>query len=384
MKRNLLLPALALLISSTVCSMADDEKIQRIKELDQKIAVLKSEKARILAKTSTPVPEDADRIPVPPGQLSPHVSKAVLLIEGDKSSGTGFVGSTGGKKYLYTVAAVLSGNSKLTIRNSAGATLKNFGTFEAAENADVVRMEILEEAGDSLEFYPAQPPLQINQKIAVLGAPEGNAPVTVEHGLLLGTSAETLEVNVGNTNGGPVIDIATGKVVGLATRTSQVREDVWSEGTRQGQTRRFACRLDKERVWKTMKIGKFLADGKAVEGYLTETFICRVVGHELKSGLATGRVNFISDKMWEDTPAEKNQDHPLMVARKQLKEELSGNKGTASTAETQKKLQSLLGVAASRAIRSKDALKSEDYAWFHRVRAEEAVKSREMCIKFLN
>ena len=47
------------------------------------------------------------------------------------------------------------------------------------------------------------------------------------------------------------------------THLTSERKDLWSEGTRQGEVRRFACRVNNKWQWKPMKIGAFLADAQS-------------------------------------------------------------------------------------------------------------------------
>jgi hypothetical protein len=381
MKQKLSLATLAFFAITTVRSLADEAGTQRLKDLDQKIAELKSEKAKILAKNA---PSDSTGISEAQGQMDPRILNSVLLIEGDQSTGIGFVASTGGKKYVYTSAAVLSGNLKLTIRNSAGITFKKFGDLEAAEDVELVRMEITEDVKDFLEFRPAQPPLQINQKIAIFGKYGGNGSVAPENGLLLGTSAETLEVDARNSkngNGGPIVDIATGKIVGMTTRTSYGQEDVWSEGTRQGQTRRFACRLDREWTWKTMKIGKFLADGKALGDHLIATTICYNIMSSLKMGCSYS-IPSIGPKVRD--PIGLFPDNEMVKAYNDFMANLKVGSLDFPNTETKKKVRNLLVLIYSKVADSKDSVKSAGFAWYHRIRIDSYIESREKCIKCVN
>lgn len=383
MKRNHFCSALFCLILTTAFSIADDGRNQRLKELDQKISALKDERAKIVAKNATATAADAGMNSGVQGRLESRSADVVLFIEGDQSVGTGFIGSSGGKKYVYTTAGVLSGNTKLTIRNSAGTSFKKFGDLEAAENADLVRMEIMEEVKDSLELYPAQPSLQINQKIAALGAGDGDGMITVEEGLLLGTSAETLEVdaekNKGN-NGGPIVDIATGKVVGLLTRTSYGQDSVWSDGTRQGKARRFACRLDRDWVWKPMKVAKFLADGKALDDHLVLTTICYDIMSKLEIGCSY-TIPSIGPKA--RNPIGSFPEHELVKAYVDFLADIKGGVRSPN-AETKKKIRNLLAQVYSKAINSKDGLRSANQAWYHRIRIDRYIECREKCLKCVN
>ncbi len=147
MKKFLLISILALGCFPAWCE-ADDADKARIRELEQKMAALESEKAKLSAAVNTQGLFDTK------GKVSPRISNAVLIIEGDLSVGTGFIVAAGGKKYANTAAHVFSGNSKLTIRNASGTGFKKFGNLEGAEGADLVRLEILGEVKDFLELVP--------------------------------------------------------------------------------------------------------------------------------------------------------------------------------------------------------------------------------------
>lgn len=371
MKRKLLLPTLAFLILS-IGSHADDVKDARLKELRQKLFELKSEKTVLEAKLAIPKSPEPDGAFTGNVELIRHLSPAVVIIEGDQSSGTGFIGATGGKKYIYATARVLSGNTRLTIRNSDGITFKKFGKLEAAQGADLVRMELLEEVKDFLQFHPVQPPVQINRKIVILGTDVKNRMVTTEEGLVLGTSADSLEVNgvpgkIKNDDG-PVVDAATGEVVGLTTRTSFSEKTVWTEGTRQGQARRFACRLDRDWTWQPMTVVKFLADGKALKDHLDLMEIC----DQIASG-ASGHSSLNDDSK----RYAKFADQELVRAYKEIAT------GQAGNAETKKKMRNLVAMAYSRAKNSKAALKPESFSWYHRTRYEAFGNYCDRCMKML-
>lgn len=320
------------------------------------------------------------------GRINPAIANSVLIIEGDQSVGTGFVADSGGKKYLYTAAHVFSGNNKLTVKNSRGINFKKFGILEAAEGADLVRMEILEEVKDFLEIAPAAAGVQINTEIAALGNGGGTGVVAVEKGKVLGISADSIEVDAGiiqGNSGGPVLDQATGKTLGLVTHLTSERKDLWSEGTRQGEVRRFACRVDKNWQWKSMKVGGFLADGKALAAFDELTRLCFAMAQlePLTNGLRLER------NVGEGSTAieilDRNRDNEMVRTLIKMNSDLASRKSTLSEAELKKKFRSLISQLQGQTKRSGDAFTPQNFAWFHRKQSEMSIRARKECLAAL-
>lgn len=380
MKRFPFIQVLALCVLPWV-SQADDADKERIKELERKMEELQREKAKLAEVPGNRSLVDAS------GKVHQNISNAVLLIEGDHSVGTGFIVSADGKKFVYTAAHVFSGNSKLTIRNAAGTSFKKFGDLQAAEGADLVRLEILEEVKDFLEVLPSDSTLQINTEIAALGNGGGNGVISVENGKILGTSADSIEVDAGiiqGNSGGPVLEQSSGKAVGLVTHLTSERKDVWSEGTRQGEVRRFACRLNKEWKWKTMKIGSFLADSRALEEFdeLTRLCFAMVQLRPLESGLRLD--SKVNNNVTALEILQRNQDNELVKTLISMNKDLASRKTSLSDSDLKKKFRSLLGQVQSQAVRSRDAFKPAEFAWFHRSRAVVSVQARKECLEALD
>lgn len=380
MKKFLLISALTLGFFPAWCE-ADDADKARIRELEQKMAELESEKAKLAGEGN------AQGLFDPKGKVSPRISNAVVIIEGDLSVGTGFIVAAGGKKYVYTAAHVFSGNSKLTIRNASGTAFKKFGNLEAAEGADLVRLEILEEVKDFLELVPPDSQLQINTPIAALGNGGGNGVVSVEKGKILGTSGDSLEVDAGiiqGNSGGPVVEQASGKAIGVVTHLTSQRKDLWAEGTRQGEVRRFACRLNRDWQWKVMKVGTFLTDAKALADFDELTRLCFAMA-QLQPGEHGMRLD---TRIGGNTTAlqiiQKNRDNALVKNLITMNDDLASRKTHLSEADLKKRYRSLLGQMQSQAQRSSDAMKPQNFAWFHRNRAEASLQARKECMVAIN
>lgn len=381
MRKNLFSTVLVLGISMMECP-AEAGREEAIKRIDAKIADLQQEKARLLADSpSTHVGiNDTNR------KVSPHITNSVLIIDGDKSVGTGFVARADGKKFLYTAAHVFTGNSRLTIRNASGMEFKKFDDLQAADGADLIRLKILDDPADFLELAPVDASLPINTEIVALGNGGGNGVVSVEAGKLLGTSGELLEIDaeiIQGNSGGPVVEKATGKVVGEATHLTSERKEIWSEGTRQGNVRRFACRLNKEWKWMILKTGTFLADGKALMEFDELTRLCFAISRlePLESGMR------LASKVGGDTSAitifERNKDNDMVKSLIRMNSDLGSRKTSLSDAELKKKFRSLLAQTEARASRSSESFKPQNFAWFHRNQAKVSVVARDESITAL-
>ena len=384
--KSTLLPSLFLFGIFPLAGLAQPSREDAIKEIDAKIAALENEKAKLLAGTPPLAATRVTGLFDQDGKVSRRVTNSVLIVEGDKSVGTGFVALADGKKYLYTAAHVFTGNSKFTIRNAAGLEFKKFGDLQAAEGADLIRLEILDDPADFLELAAADVELPINSEIAALGNGGGTGVVSVELGKILGTSGDSLEMNaqiIQGNSGGPVVERSTGKVVGEVTHMINAREDLWSEGTRQGDVRRFACRLNKPWKWMTLKTGTFLADGKALEEFDDFTRLCFAVARlePLENGMRL--TSQVGGDMTAVSIFERNKNNDLVKSLITMNTELASRKTSLSEAELIKKFRSLLAQAESRASRGSESFKPQNFAWFHRNRAKVSVEARAECIAAL-
>ncbi|MBC8126156.1 MAG: trypsin-like peptidase domain-containing protein [Gloeobacteraceae cyanobacterium ES-bin-144] len=390
MKLKLIRAVFSFYLLLGVC-MGDETRDERIRKLQEQMAALEREKAVLLEQQANNKPKltepAASRALLDEsGNINLRISNSVVIIEGDLGVGTGFIAATGGKKYLYTAAHVFSGNSKLTIKNTQGTNFKKFGVLECAEGADLVRMEILEEVKDWLEIIPADAELPIQTEIAALGNGGGNGVVSVEKGRILGTSADSLEVDAGiiqGNSGGPVVESSNGNAVGVVTHLSAERKDVWAEGTRQAEVRRFACRLNKQWEWRPTSIGVFLVEGKALAEYDELTRLCYAMvqlepdrnGMRLEKDMGGGAtiIEILT----------RNKDREVVRSLFKMNADLAESKATLSQAELKKKFRSLVSQIHSQATRSNEAFKPQSYAWFHRSRSTVSVQARKESIEEL-
>lgn len=321
------------------------------------------------------------------GKVRQDLSDAVVVIEGDKSVGTGFLAQESGAIYFYTAAHVLCGNSKLTVRNASGRQFAKFGGIEVAEGADLVRLKLAEPYEHPLTIAPPDEAIPIGTAVAALGNGGGQGVVAVETGKVLGTSGESLEIDaavIQGNSGGPLLVANTGSVVGLITHLTARRNDLWSQGTRQGQVRRFACRVNLPRKWLAMSAATFMADDKTLGAFDEQTLL----GFALSSLESIGTPT-LSGAMGFATPEQsevirRNRDHPVVMELTKLDGDLQSGKVRLGAVDRKKRLASILGSLRTRLGEGKATLKPEALNPYHRALAEDSLAARTRALEALD
>lgn len=335
---------------------------------------------------STPPKLQAGALYDASGKLLKSYADCVVIIEGDNSVGTGFLVKSGTQLYIYTAAHVISGNNKLTIKNSSGFKYSKFGQMETAVGGDLARIE-LREAAAGLEIGRGEKAVQINLEIAALGNGGGAGVMAVEHGKILGISGDTIEIDaaiIQGNSGGPVVDVLNGQVLGVATHLTAAKKDIWSEGTRQGDVRRFACRLDKDWTWKPVAIGKFLAEGRLVEDYDNVTKLCYALTM-LEPGASGMRLDHeVGGNRSAAQILDENKNIPIVQELYAMNRELVSKKIAASEVDLKRRFRSVISRAMTLAGADKAALVPTEMSWFHARNAEESLKFRRAAIERLN
>jgi len=252
-----------------------------------KKAVERAEAARVAS-----VPKDASS----PGHpdfnpaKAPKITQAIATITGDVSSGTGFVVAVDDKRFLYTAAQILKGNTHLTIANSAGRKFVKFGAFEFAEGTPFVRMELLD-AADAPALQLAAVSSQAtaasgsssSTSVAALGVNPATGTVTAESGSFYAQNEDAIEVEatlIQGKSGGPLIATATGQVIALIINSAAEHTDLWSAtagtaaaaatppaGLAAVELPYRACRLNRNLQWQAVPIVTFLAEAKRIADY---------------------------------------------------------------------------------------------------------------------
>jgi len=297
-------------------------------------------------------------------------SRAIVVIEGDEGAGTGFLVRDGDQVHLYTAAHVLSGNSRLTVKLRDGTKLTKFGTFEASTDSDLVRIELLDEVEDTLALTAEVS--QVDRAILAAGNSGGAGTVGFEPGVVKSLGAESVEIDadvIQGNSGGPILDANTLEVVGLVTHLIAARRDEWAKETRFSDIRRFGCRLDRDREWVELSIGRFLAEGRAVGDF-----------SELNTIIA---LSLYSDG-WDSPELRAHSDHPIVREVRSLQEWIRERRDTGvalSESDRKRRVAALLRRVQATARSQERDFKPERYTWFHREMGAAALEWREELIE---
>ncbi|WP_367871190.1 serine protease [Luteolibacter sp. Populi] len=304
---------------------------------------------------------------LPPSPAAPP-AESIAVVEGDRSNGTGFFCRTEDRIYLYTAAHVISGNTKLQVKLRNGSIVRKFGDLEAAEGADLVRLPVDEPVANCLEIAPEGGLAKVGSEVLASGNAAGAGTVGFERGKVLGVGPTSIEIDaevIQGNSGGPILDAASGRALGVVTHLTAAREDRWAKDTRFSAVRRFGCRLDRHWDWKRVPVETFLKEGKAILAVQEQSELM---------------IAALKPSLWKDEVFRRLSANPLARDITALDSWIEEQRqGGQKFSETDRKRR-LRGVLDSARHRSKSQLASfnvEGFAWFHRDLAEKEVRSRE-------
>ena len=110
--------------------------------------------------------------------------------------------------------------------------------------------------------------LEVGARVIVVVADTGTKEVTGVSGSIRGIGPDNFELDANlesHMSGAPVLDVNSGKVIGIvAPQVAGVAEE-WAVGTRHQDSRNFAARLDQINVWKTSDRGRFAKEAAYIE-----------------------------------------------------------------------------------------------------------------------
>jgi len=222
-----------------------------------------------LAQKVKLAPPAAAKETTPKNKTSPKTtpSRAVVIINGDDSSGTGFFVRSGRVTYLYTAAHVLSGNKSLTFTANSGREYKDFGTLEVAEGMDLARMRVNSSVPHALSL-PKMRQISSKDEILAIGNAGGGDVLTYEEGKVKGIGPRSFEIDaeiIPGNSGGPIVAENGKTVFGVVTHLRNANQDIWSRGTRFAKARAYGARLDRKISWKKVKLTTFMKEYDKIE-----------------------------------------------------------------------------------------------------------------------
>lgn len=298
------------------------------------------------------------------------VAKAIAVIEGDRSNGTGFFCRAEGKVYLYTAAHVLSGNSKLSVKLRDGTVVRKFGAVEAAEGADLIRLAVGEPVPHALEIAAASGVAKVGIPVLASGNAGGGGTVGFEEGKVMGVGPESIEIDaevIQGNSGGPILHGTTRQALGVVTHLTAERKDEWAKETRFSQVRRFGCRLDRSWKWKVVPVDVFLKEGKAILAVQEQSELM---------------IAALSMSKWSSPVFQQQRENPLsrdITALQSWMEQQQKGGQRFSETDRKKRLRGIFDSARHRSRGQMAGFKSEGFTWFHRESAnQESLRRAEI------
>jgi hypothetical protein len=194
----------------------------------------------------------------------------IVLIKGKAGSGSGFIAEMKGHKFLVSNAHVLASirAPSFTLLDRTPLKLRP-GAASVAVGHDLVVFEVLEGGTGMSILGSVDKDTAVGDAIAVLGNPGSGDVVTVLKGELLGIGPTRIEISAqierGNS-GSPIIQLASGKVIGVATFA--VADELLSG---KKKVRRFGYRLDSVKQWQAIDWVRFYNEADTLGKIQTTT-----------------------------------------------------------------------------------------------------------------
>jgi S1-C subfamily serine protease len=242
-----------------------------IKSLDVPVAVIPQNFA--LAKPT-----------LPPGTTSQEAAQivqdyhgALVIVEGKKGLGSGFLCGIDGHTYIITNAHVLADNAGVKLTNLDGVAFTS-GSSAVAVDHDIVKMEVGATPKTFEIMTNLDSTVKIGDAVMIPGNAEGAKVVTTEEGKIIGIGPNLIEVDapfVPGNSGSPIIHVASGKVLGVATYMMIKSVDKGGGNKVVEEVRRFGYRLDSVKTWQPINWQAFYAESQQLSAIeeLSDDFI---------------------------------------------------------------------------------------------------------------
>ncbi len=202
------------------------------------------------------------------GAISPATAELVakyrdslVVIEGENGTGSGFICKLDDKPWMMTNIHVMADNPKPRFTTMNGKALTLGPAFLGVDH-DIFK-GTLSEASTTLDVMKdIDSNAKIGDPIVVLGNPEGAGVIKPLEGRIVGIGPNLVEVDapfVPGNSGSPIVHVATGKVIGIATYAIIRKVDFKDKSGVDTTIRRFGYRLDNVTRWEPVNWPVFYA-----------------------------------------------------------------------------------------------------------------------------
>jgi V8-like Glu-specific endopeptidase len=293
----------------------------------------------------------------------PKLSKYLLIADGAEGKGSGCLINFQGKTRLVTNAHVISGNANIRFQKLNSEEVVS-GPFSFADGADLAVAD-QDTTSDGLEIANVDKDVNIGDDVVVLGNSLGSDVVTEIKGKVKGIGPSLVEVDakfVEGNSGSPIIQVKTGKVIGIATFAQRRNLDSLARDSQfSGEWRRFGYRIDTVKTWQHPSAGQFAAEAETTETVRKQTEDLIRLGQDLYEGTIVfsrhqapdNRLRQIVSDYFDATHGKDSSRENRMDARMQLER--------AMIFETQEDIA---------------PLRQENFTWFHWHELQEDMEER--------
>jgi len=209
------------------------------------------------------------------GTQSMKGSNAVVIIKGNEAKGTGFLVHTPEGPAVITNLHVIFANPNLQILTNTGAQIKVIALKGAADR-DLAMFLIQDDKYEYLDLADASN--SVGNAVVTPGNSEGGDVVLNTEGKVLGVGPDRIEISnpiFHGNSGGPVIDTASGKVLGVVTYASTVEpSDAVDKASManaasaiSGPMRYFGLRVDNVSKWEPYDIEVFFRESTLLKEF---------------------------------------------------------------------------------------------------------------------
>ena len=329
--------------------------------------ILVSITAALTAQTPTPTTS-----PLPTTGFA-DFARFLVIVEGDKAVGSGFVAKSQDGVCLFTNSHVLSGNTKLQARLLTGQSL-SLGALAVAEKYDISRfcqttsnegMEILENLDSELK---------IGDEVIVFGNSLGSGVATELKGKVTGIGPELIEVDakfVSGNSGSPIIQVKTNKLIGIATFSEMRSMEGFGKDSKFNKVeRRFAYRLDNVPGWHNTTWPKFARESSVLNALNERTEDIWMLAKDIATN---GKIT--------DWNRHLRKGSQITLSISQWQRELGKNTTSSAAQLVSEKKRLINGVLMS--LRSDlGFIKSDQFTGYNREELEKALKYRQILTEY--
>jgi S1-C subfamily serine protease len=239
----------------------------------------------LAAGTPTTPPAPA----APPVKITDAQARALVLIKGDNSEGTGFLVRLPTGPVVVTNLHVIAANPHLQITTSGGQSVK-FSGLQGASDRDLAMIPIQDDHYSYLEMATdLVSAVQVGDQVVTPGNSLGGDTLLNTGGTIVSLGPQKVEISnpvYHGNSGGPIIHVKSGKVIGVVTEGMKVDADnTLDKASFQNQNsaitsqmRYFGLRLDTVTHWdiytwqrfenETEFLSEFRERSKCLDSYL--------------------------------------------------------------------------------------------------------------------